>query len=193
MDPLLRKISLALEPHDCDFVRSTVVRHFAAAVELMIPSLVDPDQVPGDGRQREPLVGRLASPVARSEARRAADLLLTRMDERWTVELLAAEVSLSASHLPRVFRDAFGSSPIRYLNEIRVTAFARLLEETDLAIAMAARRVGWQDSRVAATWFRRRYGMSPSVYRRDAQAGLDEPPVPAPRISRGCRCVETSE
>jgi AraC family transcriptional regulator len=37
------------------------------------------------------------------------------------------------------------------LNEIRLTEYARLLDETTLPISSAASRVGWIDSRVAAS------------------------------------------
>jgi transcriptional regulator GlxA family with amidase domain len=89
------------------------------------------------------------------------------MAERWTVDRLAAAVSLSRSQLTRTFTAHVGASPLRFLTEIRLTEFTRLVEETDLPIGVAARQVGWEDSRVAAAWFRRRYGISPSLYRRN--------------------------
>ena len=55
--------------------------------------------------------------------------------------------------------------PMRYLTEIRLTEFTRLIDETDWTVARAAGAVGWRDPRVASRWFSRRYGITPSQYR----------------------------
>ncbi|GAA2583950.1 hypothetical protein GCM10009862_23810 [Microbacterium binotii] len=52
------------------------------------------------------------------------------------------------------------------LIELRLTEFTRLIEETDLTITEAARSVGWNDPRVATIRFQRRYGITPSRYRK---------------------------
>lgn len=167
IEPIMRQMSVAVETGNADIARSIVLRHFAAAVELMIPALLAGDDETDEGAStRQPVVGRLSVPAPRAEAVQAAELLKQRLREPWTVAQLAAEVSMSASHLPRLFRRAFGIPPIRYLNELRLTAFVRLIEETDLPLALAASKVGWRDSRIAAARFRRRFGLSPSDYRK---------------------------
>nr|WP_243752443.1 helix-turn-helix transcriptional regulator [Leucobacter weissii] len=88
------------------------------------------------------------------------------MSERWTVQLLADEVALSRSHLTRLFVRHLGVAPMRFLVEIRLTEFTRFIDESDLPVATAARRVGWDDARVAAYWFKRRYGVGPTQFRR---------------------------
>lgn len=52
------------------------------------------------------------------------------------------------------------------LIELRLTEFTRLIEETGLTITEAARSVGWNDPRVATIRFQRRYGITPSRYRK---------------------------
>lgn len=169
VEPFMRQLSVALRHEQFDLARSAVVRHFGHVVELVIPTLLAYKNAPPQ-RENQPLVtGRQASLVPRSEAVRAAELLRRSPSESWTVGRLAEEVSVSASHLPRLFRAAFGVPPMRYLNEVRLTAFVRLIEETDLTVSAAARRVGWADSRVASARFRQRFGMSPSAYRRTPQ------------------------
>ncbi|AWD25367.1 helix-turn-helix domain-containing protein [Micrococcus luteus] len=49
---------------------------------------------------------------------------------------------------------------------LRLTEFARLIEETDISVMRAASEVGWSDPRVASHWFHRRYGITPTQYRR---------------------------
>lgn len=136
------------------------------AMELSIEALIIP------GLPIEPfdlprhILGNLSASTAASQVSRAAMLLRTRMAESWTVDRLANEVALSRTHLTRLFATQYGVAPIRYLIEVRLTEFTRLVEETDLTIKSASRRVGWMDSRVASSWFRRRFGLSPSQFRR---------------------------
>ncbi|MCV7563979.1 helix-turn-helix transcriptional regulator, partial [Micrococcus luteus] len=75
-------------------------------------------------------------------------------------------LSLSRTHLTRMFVQHAGAAPMRLLTELRLTEFARLIEETDISVMRAASEVGWSDPRVASHWFHRRYGITPTQYRR---------------------------
>ncbi|MFF2267410.1 helix-turn-helix transcriptional regulator [Cellulosimicrobium cellulans] len=87
------------------------------------------------------------------------------MDEFWDLPTLARAATMSRAHLTRLFARHVGIAPMRYLAEIRLTEFARLVEETDLSIGQAARMVGWADPRVASARFYRRFGLTPSRFR----------------------------
>lgn len=104
----------------------------------------------------------------RDEARRVAELLAGELDRRWSVPELADSVHLSASQLRRVFTEAFGKSPIAYLTMLRTERMAHLLKTTDSPIPVVAAAVGWRDPDFAARQFKRRVGVSPSEYRRQA-------------------------
>lgn len=101
----------------------------------------------------------------RAEARRAADLLRSEPDRRWSVTELANEVHLSKSQVGRLFVEAFGKSPIAYLTMVRTERMAALLRTTDASIAAIAEEVGWSDPDFAARQFRRSVGVTPSGYR----------------------------
>ncbi|MFI8633682.1 helix-turn-helix transcriptional regulator [Microbacterium sp. NPDC077663] len=88
------------------------------------------------------------------------------MAEPWTVSQLSSEIAVSRAHLTRVFTRQVGVAPMRFLIEARLTEFTRLIEETDLPVSDASRQVGWKDARVAAVWFRKRFGITPTQYRR---------------------------
>ena len=79
---------------------------------------------------------------------------------------LATAVALSRSQLTRLSHRHLGATPLQMQAELRVTEFTRLIEETELTITEAARRVGWNDPRVATIRFQRRYGVTPSHYRK---------------------------
>lgn len=117
----------------------------------------------------EPLV---SATVSHSEQRgyratveQAVELMNNSLDHPWTLSSLAAEVALSPSQLSRVFVADTGSSPMSYLQTLRVDRLASLLRTTELSVAGAARAVGWHDPGHAARRFRSRWQCSPVQYR----------------------------
>lgn len=184
LEPLWRRMSASPHRGGPEGV-AAVMALFARAVELTVPALViDPGRpVPFAAG----VIGRLSDAPEVPEAERAAGLLCEDLGRAWTVEELARAVALSKSQLTRRFVQGYGLAPMRWLTEARTTEFARLIEETVLTVEQAARRVGWADRRVAAAWFRRRYGVSPTEFRRQSPSACAEE---APCVlCRGGRCV----
>lgn len=180
IEPLWRRMSLLGDstlPREVIAARS--VELLARWVGRVAPSFLDAkikDQlvVP----LWKPIRGRTCDPPTTRPVSRAVTLLRARLREDWSVDRLAREVALSPTHLNRVFVTHAGASPMRFLTELRLTTFTRLIEETNLSVARAADAVGWSDPRVASHWFRRRYGMTPTEYRRRPHAprpGIPEP------------------
>lgn len=101
----------------------------------------------------------------RAEARQAGDLLRQSVGHHWTIDELASEVHLSASHLSRVFAEAFGKAPMAYLTMLRVEKLAYLLRTTERTIAALSSEVGWADPDYAGRQFRRSVGLTPRQYR----------------------------
>ncbi|MGP5008841.1 helix-turn-helix transcriptional regulator [Brachybacterium tyrofermentans] len=101
----------------------------------------------------------------REEARQVRDALRGDIARAWVLPELAGRVHLSTKQLSRVFVDAYGKTPLTYLTMLRVEEMARLLRETDLAIAEAGRRVGWRSRNRASAAFREYVGITPSRYR----------------------------
>ncbi|WP_082071944.1 helix-turn-helix domain-containing protein [Microbacterium azadirachtae] len=165
IEPLWRQISLVNETAPPEVATTRLISLFSRAVEIALPTLLAEDGAVPD-RFVLPVRGRLAQPPIARPVRRSVDLLRSRMAEPWTVGRLAAEVAVSRAHLTRVFTQQVGVAPMRFLIETRLTEFTRLIEETDLPIADASRHVGWNDARVAAVWFRKRFGITPTQYRR---------------------------
>lgn len=166
-EPLWRQMSLLQDSiRTPETVAAQTIELFARWIDIVSPALLTPGLVANPTREVEsPIRGRLAGSPMTGHVGRAARLLRTRMNEQWTVGTLAGEVALSRSHLTRLFTRQFGASPMRFLNEVRLTEFTRLIEETDFSVARAANTVGWSDPRVASAWFYRRFGIRPSQYR----------------------------
>jgi AraC-like DNA-binding protein len=139
-------------------------------------------------------------PVARSSAAhdpRLRDLALLRrvrdrIDREYArpldVEALARGVHMSAGHLSRQFRAAYGEPPYAYLMTRRVERAMALLRRGDLSVTEVCFAVGCQSLGTFSARFTALVGVPPSVYRRQAAqvtAGL--PACVARQVTRPVR------
>jgi AraC family transcriptional regulator of arabinose operon len=82
------------------------------------------------------------------------------------VDAFAQSVGLSPSRLSHLFKEATGQSIVEALNAMRVRQAALLLEHTRRGAAEIAYEVGFQNYNHFLAQFRKRFGTSPSGYRR---------------------------
>jgi len=114
-----------------------------------------------------------------SEAQRLADLarlrrVRDRIDREYAqpldVEALARGAHMSAGHLSREFRAAYGESPYGYLMTRRIEKAMALLRRGDLSVTEVCFAVGCSSLGTFSTRFTELVGVPPSVYRREAAA-----------------------
>ena len=79
---------------------------------------------------------------------------------------LAALAGLSVDHFVRVFRQATGTTPYRYVLELRLTRARDLLRDGSAPIAEIARDCGFASPSRFSVAFRGRFGQPPTQYRR---------------------------
>ncbi len=104
------------------------------------------------------------------------------------VEALARGANMSAGHLSRQFRLAYGESPYSYLMTRRIERAMALLRQGDLSVTEVCFAVGCSSLGTFSTRFTELVGMSPSEYRRrEAGAMMGMPPCVAKKISRPIR------
>ncbi len=84
-----------------------------------------------------------------------------------TVESLAAALNVTPAHLSRTFRAAVGIPPKQYITNTRLTRAIFLLCHTDFTIRDIANRIGYDNYNNFYITFRREYGISPEVYRKE--------------------------
>ena len=104
------------------------------------------------------------------------------------VEALARGVHLSAGHLSREFKNAYGESPYGYLMTRRIERAMALLRRGDLSVTDVCFAVGSSSLGTFSTRFTELVGMSPSAYRREAAgtaAGM--PSCVAKQVTRPIR------
>nr|WP_284691581.1 helix-turn-helix transcriptional regulator [Pinirhizobacter soli] len=115
-----------------------------------------------------------------------------RMDREYAqpldVEALARGVAMSAGHLSRQFKLAFGESPYSYLMTRRIERAMALLRRGDVSVTDVCFEVGCSSLGTFSTRFTELTGMSPSTYRRQqAQATAGMPSCVARQVTRPIR------
>jgi len=115
-----------------------------------------------------------------------------RMDREYAqpldVEALARDAHMSAGHLSREFRRAYGESPYSYLMTRRIERAMALLQRGDLSVTEVCFAVGSSSLGTFSTRFTELVGMPPSVYREQeggATAGMA--PCVAKKVTRPVR------
>lgn len=85
----------------------------------------------------------------------------------WTVADLANLACLSRSSFAERFGNVLGQSPLAYLTEYRLRQAARYLTLGDMSINRVSEKVGYTSETAFSQAFKRQYGVSPSVYRKE--------------------------
>jgi AraC-like DNA-binding protein len=120
--------------------------------------------------------------------RRIRDRIDREYAQPLNVEALARAEHMSAGHLSREFRLAYGESPYSYLMTRRIERAMALLRRGDLSVTEVCFAVGCSSLGTFSTRFAELVGMPPSVYQRqaaDATKGM--PPCVAKRVTRPIR------
>ena len=91
------------------------------------------------------------------------------------VEALARDANMSAGHLSRQFKIAYGESPYSYLMTRRIERAMALLRRGDLGVTEVCFAVGCSSLGTFSTRFTELVGVSPSTYR-DQTAHMEAGP-----------------
>lgn len=86
--------------------------------------------------------------------------------ESITLDDLVEISGMSRRNFIRTFESAMGTSPIKYLIQLRVQKACRLLRSTDRTVTDVAFGVGFSDSNYFSRQFRSQVGVSPRLYRK---------------------------
>jgi AraC-like DNA-binding protein len=132
-----------------------------------------------------------------AEAQRLRDLaVLRRVRDRidrdyaqpLDVEALARGAHMSAGHLSREFKAAYGESPYGYLMTRRIERAMALLRRGDLSVTDVCFAVGCSSLGTFSTRFTELVGVPPSDYRREGvRTTTGMPPCIAKQVTRPVR------
>jgi transcriptional regulator GlxA family with amidase domain len=123
--------------------------------------------------------------------RRVRDRIDREYAQPLDVEALARGVNMSAGHLSRQFRLAYGESPYGYLMTRRIERAMAILRRGDLSVTEVCFAVGCASLGTFSTRFTELVGVPPSVYRREAtRATAGMPSCVAKQVTRPIRIRE---
>lgn len=120
---------------------------------------------------RDPIVGKSLA------------ILHSRVNHPWTIADLAKEVGLSRSALIERFSRFLSVPPMTYLTNWRLQLAARALATTPRGTADVAADVGYESEAAFNRAFKRRFGLPPAKYRREAKQSIRAARSPAASLS----------
>ena len=125
--------------------------------------------------------------------RRVRDRIDREYAQPLDIEALARGAHMSAGHLSRQFRRAYGESPYAYLMTRRIERAMALLRRGDLSVTEVCFAVGCSSLGTFSTRFTELVGVPPSVYRRQAaRATAGMPSCVAKQVTKPIRNREAS-
>jgi AraC-like DNA-binding protein len=120
--------------------------------------------------------------------RRVRDRIDREYAQPLDVEALARGAHMSAGHLSREFRLAYGESPYAYLMTRRIERAMALLRRGDLSVTEVCFAVGCSSLGTFSTRFTELVGVPPSTYRRDVSRATEGmPPCVVKQVTRPVR------
>ncbi len=105
--------------------------------------------------------------------RKVKDRMDREYDQPLDVAALARGVGMSAGHLSRQFREAYGEPPYSYLMTRRIERAMTLLRRGDMSVTDVCFAVGCSSLGTFSTRFTELVGVPPSVYRDDPERSTE--------------------
>jgi AraC family transcriptional regulator, regulatory protein of adaptative response / methylphosphotriester-DNA alkyltransferase methyltransferase len=117
------------------------------------------------------VVGSCSCSVRISEDRVRQILELVARGTAYTIRELARQVRLSPSHTQRLFKQETGARLGEWLTEQRLQRAAHLLQHSYLSVKEITHTVDYEHVSSFTRAFERRFGDSPTVYRKSPDLG----------------------
>jgi AraC-like DNA-binding protein len=102
---------------------------------------------------------------ASSIVQQAIARMRSDMTSNLEIKVLAEELNVGYSSFRHTFQQHTGSSPHRYLLELRLARARNLLEETSLNIKEIAQHAGFEDEHYFCRFFKQKTGCTPGQWR----------------------------
>ena len=107
------------------------------------------------------------NPSNEARVKAILDYIRTHLTEEITIAALSRAASVSQSECIRCFKAVTGTTPLRYVNQLRLQRAAELLTTTEDRIIHIGMASGFQDMSCFARRFRAQFGVTPQVFRKN--------------------------
>lgn len=133
----------------------------ASAAEIVARSMVTPVFRPGTQAQ----YADTSTPVSSTPTVEQLQLRVTGdLTRSWSVNDLAASCSMSPRTFQRWFAKHLGTTPVTWLNDLRIREAQRLLEQSSLSVTAISHAVGFATDDLLRKHFSVRLGMTPTAH-----------------------------
>lgn len=88
-------------------------------------------------------------------------------EQSWTVDSLADVAAMSRSKFATLFRETVGTTPNDYITDVRI-ALAKEMLKDNVPVSIVANKVGYEHASALARIFRKRLGLSPKEWLKNA-------------------------
>jgi AraC family transcriptional regulator len=119
-----------------------------------------------------------SSALGETAMRRITAYMHEHLHEDVSLDDLAAHATVSKYHLLRSFAKSTGFTPYRYLVRLRMCRAANLLRDTGQPVLQISTACGYRSPGQFTAAFRRRFGASPTEFRRQLQGDRAANPEP---------------
>lgn len=90
----------------------------------------------------------------------------TNYSEKIVIKDLAKSYGVHPNYLTRIFHEKFGSSPKRYLLQLKLKKACRLLTTTELPVTVISGSLGFDDQLAFSRLFKKEFSVPPTEYRK---------------------------
>ncbi len=146
----------------CDALSSDEIGSAVLFESLARVFLVKLIQRYGDRRAERP---GFAGGFTARHYKRVLDHVAARYGDAITLDGMAGEAGLSASHFSRLFKQTIGQSPMQFVTAYRVEQAKRRLAMPDAPLTRIAVSCGFADQAHFSRVFKQATGMTPKMYR----------------------------
>ena len=81
--------------------------------------------------------------------------------------MVIRDIIVAGDCQPRVFHASYGISPKQYLLKLKMDKAAQMLVSTEMPVALIAEALGFEDQHVFSRAFKKYWGVSPMLYRKE--------------------------
>jgi len=85
--------------------------------------------------------------------------------EDLSISFLAELCGITTTHFARVFKAIYGTTPVKYINNLRIEKAVALLTHTSLSITEISEQTGFSDTSYFSKAFKKIHGVSPLNYK----------------------------
>ncbi|MDP5276298.1 response regulator [Chengkuizengella axinellae] len=109
----------------------------------------------------------MSAPVAPDLLSRMKNYVYENANHEISLEMLADYVKLSPYYVSKLFKEQFGTNYIDFLTQCRLERAIQLMKDPQISLKEITYEIGYKDPNYFSRVFKKKYGVSPTEYRKN--------------------------